>query len=144
MKSFYVGIKAIIEHDNKFLLLKKSLKESKLQYYWDVPGGRIEGEERIEEALKRELEEEIGYQGAFEIVKLLDVYKLPFTIENQHGLLLVFYKITAAVSSVTLSNEHESYSWFSRDELKMLIQKDEERIVRGGVKGALDEILSQR
>ncbi len=144
MKSFYVGIKAIIEHDNKFLLLKKSLKDSSLEYYWDVPGGKIENDEDIEETLKRELEEEIDYHGQFQVGKLLDVYKLPFSVENNHGLFLVFYKVIAQVNAINLSSEHTSYQWFTKEELKKVMQKEEKNIIRGGVKGALDKVLSQK
>ena len=38
MIKFNVGVKAIIEHEGKVLLLRKN-------DFWDTPGGRIDGDE---------------------------------------------------------------------------------------------------
>lgn len=55
IKNFHIGIKAVIVQNNKALLLK----DPRFNGY-DLPGGRIDKDEDIEEALKRELFEELG------------------------------------------------------------------------------------
>ncbi|HZW60779.1 MAG TPA: NUDIX domain-containing protein [Candidatus Babeliales bacterium] len=55
---FYVGIKGVIVNNNKVLLLKSKSKIDDGQF-WDLPGGRMESNETIQEALIRELIEEL-------------------------------------------------------------------------------------
>lgn len=61
--------RAIIEKDGKFLLVQ--LKD---QDYWCLPGGRLEKDEPIVDALERELFEELGVK--LEIGKLLFIHQL--------------------------------------------------------------------
>ena len=51
---YRVSIKAKINFNGKTLLVKEDVKK------WDLPGGGIEHYETIDEALKRELTEELG------------------------------------------------------------------------------------
>lgn len=51
---YRVSVKAKINFNGKILLVKEDGKK------WDLPGGGIEHYETIDEALKRELTEEIG------------------------------------------------------------------------------------
>jgi len=55
---FHVGAYGILINENKILLIKKSRGAYRGMY--DFPGGGIEFNERIEEALKREFIEETG------------------------------------------------------------------------------------
>src|SRR6266481_3249169 len=51
-----VSVKAIIIRDGKFLCLKDP------KNIWELPGGRVEFGESMEDALKRELLEELGFK----------------------------------------------------------------------------------
>lgn len=104
MKTFYVGIKAIIVSDGKVLLLKRPRKEG---YTWDAPGGRIDGDETIEQALARELKEELGITQFLQI-DLLHVSRLTDFVHEGVGLLLVYFRVEADISQISLSDEHES------------------------------------
>ncbi|MEK7096209.1 MAG: NUDIX hydrolase [Patescibacteria group bacterium] len=59
-KLFWVGIKALIENgEGKILLLNSpGWKQKEIEAHWDIPGGRIEENQSVEEALKREVKEE--------------------------------------------------------------------------------------
>ncbi len=50
---------AIIENDNKEILCALRGPEMTLPNYWEFPGGKIEQGESKEEALKREIQEEL-------------------------------------------------------------------------------------
>lgn len=52
-----VGVKALIKNtSNQYLFLHRSkTTPGATKTYWDIPGGRIEPEEALDDALKREI-----------------------------------------------------------------------------------------
>ena len=121
-KTFYVGIKGIIVNGNKVLILKCKDK-TKDNFYWDLPGGRMEDGETILQALERELSEELPTIENIQIKNLITAYKLPHALPDGQGLMLLMYKVLAYLPAITLSNEHSEYKWVSKDELPF-IEKD--------------------
>ncbi len=57
-QQFHFGVYGICIKDNEVLVIKKGRGPYKGLY--DLPGGRVEFGEKIEETLKREFEEEVG------------------------------------------------------------------------------------
>ena len=55
-----VGVKALIKNDKgQYLFLRRSERmEAEIEPHWDIPGGRIDSTERLEQALAREIAEE--------------------------------------------------------------------------------------
>ncbi|MEA2056473.1 MAG: NUDIX hydrolase [Patescibacteria group bacterium] len=115
-EKFVVGIKGFIVKDNKLLLLKKSERGYISSEFWDLPGGRIDGDENPLETLKRELNEELPGIKEIEIKDLLWVYRIPYVIENASNLFLVYYLVGADVSAAKLSTEHVEKKWVGIDE----------------------------
>jgi ADP-ribose pyrophosphatase YjhB (NUDIX family) len=64
-----VGAGALILRDGKLLLVKRGAHPGFGK--WSVPGGLVELGERVEEAMVREVKEEVGFD--VEVVKLTDV-----------------------------------------------------------------------
>lgn len=60
MKKINFAQKAFIENNGKLLLVKKSNDDPSHPNEWEVPGGRIEFGEMIDEHIKREVMEEVG------------------------------------------------------------------------------------
>jgi len=52
--------KAIIIHKNKLLMIKKSNKDNVNPYRWEIPGGRKQVGESLDEHIIREVKEEVG------------------------------------------------------------------------------------
>lgn len=71
---YRVSLKAYIENDRGEILVVKETGRN----YWDLPGGGIDHDETIEQALARELKEEVNYDGAFtyEVKDIEDPKKL--------------------------------------------------------------------
>lgn len=101
---------ALVKDNSQVLILKKTPEEmngdaSKSSY--DLPGGRVRYGEEIEEALKRELEEEIGVScNEFEL-------KTAWSVMRSDGVQLhiLLYKAYYNNQTIRLSAEHDRYHW---------------------------------
>ena len=91
-----VGVKALIKNSkDEYLFMRRStiLATDVSEPSWDIPGGRIESNEYLPEALKREIQEEVGYeiqstpmliaaQDIFVPAKELHVVRLTYTLKE--------------------------------------------------------------
>lgn len=110
------GIKGLIVHDNKFLAIHKKNISDKT---FELPGGRMQFGETIEETLKREVFEETGVH--VEPLKLLDTWNY-INNERTHQVAGVIYlckKIDEHLT-ITLSAEHDRYEWLSSKNLNKM------------------------
>lgn len=64
---FRVSVKALIVNDEGHVLLVREYDHD----WWDLPGGGVDHGESIEQALSRELFEEVSFEGAFTFKPLL-------------------------------------------------------------------------
>lgn len=60
MEQFRFAQKAFITNEGKLLLVKKSEDDPFHPNEWEVPGGRMEFGEKLDEHIKREVKEEVG------------------------------------------------------------------------------------
>jgi 8-oxo-dGTP pyrophosphatase MutT (NUDIX family) len=121
-ETFYLGIKGLIENEKgKILLLQAIVKDLQVatEPYWDLPGGRVEEDQEIEEVLRREITEETG------ITKLSNISLFNVLISNHKSrnkdkfmkLVLIVYKVIIPENSkITLSHEHLTYEWVDKKE----------------------------
>lgn len=115
-KLFNVGAKAIIVKDDKVLIVKNT------KGLWEVPGGRIDKNESIEEALHRELREELPNIKAIVLDRIVDARRLHKDIKPDVSLVLVFYKVGADFDGEPkLSHEHTDYKWATMEEALDLV-----------------------
>lgn len=118
MKTFYVGIKGVIVSGKKVLILRAVDKGG----IWEVPGGRINDNETVEQALRRELLEELPNIQNIHIHHLLDAYRIQKDIDNDISLVLIFYKVTAEFEgNPAISNEHIEWRWVLLEEALELV-----------------------
>jgi 8-oxo-dGTP diphosphatase len=126
---FHLGIKGLITNGpGRILLLKinpAELHNNEHGEYWDLPGGRVEQGESIEDTLKRELAEEIGAIEVFNIKSLgmvLSNIRIPVG-SGSVGLILGIYTCDAGEDlEITLSDEHTEYQWFDKAEAAELLR----------------------
>ena len=95
--------------DNKLLVFKKSNE------YLDLPGGRVESNESIIEALKREIREESQLTVA--IMKCVASWSLEKQKLKIKGLT---FPCNYLEGNVVLSNEHTEFFWVNVKEIRKL------------------------
>jgi len=90
---------------------------------WGMPGGFIEKNEQPEDALRRELREEVGLE--IEHTRLLAVraFKEPKQIE-------IVFSCKAAGDTDQLSFEIQRIAWFRPDELPPELPKDQAQLIK--------------
>jgi 8-oxo-dGTP diphosphatase len=112
---FCVPQKALIEKDNKFLIIKRSENAKNYPMHWDLPGGKLEHGETHGEGLMREVLEETNL-----IVKVKDPI---FSYIETKGVFayVVVYEAEFLSGELKLSTEHSEYMWATREELKELL-----------------------
>ena len=115
MKKHIEVVAAVIEHDGKILCMERDQgKYDYVSFKWEFPGGKIEQGETKEEALARELREEM--EMSVEIKKhFLDVYhEYPdFTI-NMYSYLCV------AKNTEFKMNVHHDFVWLEKNQIEKL------------------------
>lgn len=123
MKKFYVGIKGVIIKEDKVLLLHAQ-DHVKNREYWEVPGGRIDNSETIQQALSRELKEEVPNILDIQISHALSAFRLPWDVQADTSLTLIFYKVTAQFEgNPIISHEHTEYKWATKKEALELVEE---------------------
>ena len=102
-------VAAIIRKENKIFATQRGYGEWK--DWWEFPGGKIEQGETPEEALKREISEELSAE--------INVDELFSTVDYDYPkfhLTMHCYLCTLQTNAMHL-NEHESALWLAKDEL---------------------------
>lgn len=120
------GIKALITNEaGQFLAMHKSGQQSPLL---ELPGGRMQFGETIEEALVREIQEETGL--TVEPVTVLSTWNyMKKTRDFQVAGLI--YKVTVGdFSAFRLSEEHDAYYWLTVEELDKLVPHFKESLLK--------------
>lgn len=123
VKTFYVGIKGVIVNDGKLLLLRAN-KALERRDIWEMPGGRIDDDETITEALTRELKEEVPNIQNIDIHEILHAHRLHWNIDGDKSLVLIFYRVSAmfADNEPQLSNEHVDWQWADKEQALKLVE----------------------
>jgi len=104
-----VVIGIIIDTENK-LLLNNRKQNTTLSGYWEFPGGKVESGETFEDALKREIKEELKVSISIKS-KIIEV---PY---RDHCLnILLHYYLCKKMGDIRLM-EHEKGVWVSKSDL---------------------------
>lgn len=102
-------VAAIILRDGKFFATQRGYGEWK--DWWEFPGGKMEVGETPEEALKREIREELSTE--------ISVDEFLYTVEYDYPkfhLTMHCYLCTLLTEALHL-NEHEAAKWLTNEEL---------------------------
>ena len=104
-------VAAIITKGNLFFIAQRNRKKH-LGFKWEFPGGKVDKNETNEEALKREIKEELNINIFFEKKITEEKY-----VDQSINIILHYYfcKIT---DGVIILNEHENSVWVSKNDIK--------------------------
>lgn len=115
MKPHYKVVAAAIIRDGRILCTQKGqTKYPYTSFKWEFPGGKIEEGETPEQALRRELIEEMAYS--------IEVGKHLTTVNHEYPdfkITLSVYMCTPVSDTFTLK-EHAAFRWTSREDLAAL------------------------
>ncbi|MCD6523324.1 MAG: NUDIX domain-containing protein [Candidatus Diapherotrites archaeon] len=107
-----VGVGALIFNDKNELLMllrKKAPEKGK----WMIPGGRVEFNERLADAITREVEEELGV--TCKPIKQLKA--VDHIVDNQHWVTTPFVCTINGTPNIMEPEKHEKMGWFSLNNL---------------------------
>ncbi|MBN3037674.1 MAG: NUDIX domain-containing protein [Candidatus Diapherotrites archaeon] len=125
----------VVEHKGRYLLMHDIHG-----YGWELPGGGVEVGESVEDALHRELFEEIGNNG-MRVVQMAEPYRWEFGPEHVkrfkkdfpylldfvgaefHVFLVEYFGDPRAVTPDP--DEHDDYRWVKKDRVEELISRKE-------------------
>jgi mutator protein MutT len=120
---------AIIRNkEGKILMLQRS-NVSSYADYWQLVEGKLEEGETISQALKREIQEEIGAT-ALELDINTVFYKDVPVKDKIYLAFRIIFEVKIDSEKIKLSNEHKNFGWFNRDEaLNLLLDPSVKEIV---------------
>lgn len=135
------SVKALLRHEGKFLMLKEVLHKGDI---WDLPGGKIEYGEAPEEALHREVKEELGLE--IEIERSVGVWYF-FSQNSRHQVICHTFlgdvkgELQIDTSHNPAEDEHFSeLKWLSLDEMLT----SQEVKITDSLRRLIERILTQR
>ena len=114
-----VGCGALILDDQDRILLVKRLREPEAGH-WGFPGGKVDFGETVQEAVLREIKEELGI--TLSLGPLAHLVNYIDTVAGQHWLAPV-YKATIGSGTPDIQEPDalEAWAWFAADDLPDLI-----------------------
>jgi len=108
MKKFDV-VAAVILKSNKFFIAQRN-RNKHMGLCWEFPGGKVEKNENFEQALKREIKEELNI--SILINKKIGVENYQ---DNKINVKLHYY-LCSHIDGEFILNEHEDSAWVAKNE----------------------------
>jgi 8-oxo-dGTP diphosphatase len=105
----------VMNKNNQILLCKRSKDDEDCKETWSIPGGGCEFDEGIEEALVREIKEELGCK-----IKKFTYFKSYFMKLGEDFIARAIYFYGEISGKIKLNNELSEYKWFNLDDKNLL------------------------
>ena len=102
-------VAAIIKKDDCYLLVKRN-KEKYMGLKWEFPGGKVEKDESFEEALSREILEELNVNIEIHNKVAEERYQ-----DDEINIVLHYYMCSLIDTDIVLS-EHEAIEWVKKQD----------------------------
>jgi 8-oxo-dGTP diphosphatase len=113
---FYVTTDALLIVENEVLLVRR--KHEPFQGKWALPGGFVELEEKIPDAVLRELQEETGITGVS--LREFGTYGDPGRDPRGRVVCVVYWAVLSKKPGVQANDDAEDCGWFDLNHLPEL------------------------
>jgi 8-oxo-dGTP diphosphatase len=113
----FICVKAVIRQYERLLIIKRSENAPIEANEWEFPGGGVEFSETCEEALTRELQEEVGLR----LISCKLLYVTSFFVEPGSKIIALTY-LAETEGIVSLSSEHQKFLWATEGEAQKLLK----------------------
>jgi 8-oxo-dGTP diphosphatase len=118
--NYIKGVSAALAHQGKILVVRRSANDDFLAGYYEMPGGKIEPGENEEQAVAREIKEELSLK-----INVLKRFHI-FTYQPGPNTHCTDYQYLVSlvdgedIDNLKLSHEHDEYKWVDKLELNDL------------------------
>lgn len=114
MKKKIKVVAAIIENENNEILCALRSPKMSIPNQWEFPGGKVEENESLQEAIEREIQEELKCN-----IKALDVYHDNTHEYDNFTVNLISLKCKL-IEGTPINEEHSKLVWLKRENLDSL------------------------
>jgi len=108
-------VTCFMEFEGSLLLLKRS-SHCLAPHQWAIPGGKVEREETLNEALERELNEELMICIDWELTQLINYFYVRHSLTD-YKLYLYQWRMCSLPHIQLNPNEHEDVMWCPKDQI---------------------------
>jgi 8-oxo-dGTP diphosphatase len=105
-------VAALIEMDGFILLCRRKANEKRFPLKWEFPGGKVESGETAQEAIIRELQEELGIR----VIASEEAISYTYAYPGERPIRLMFFRITQFDGTVQ-NRQFEQISWLRSSKL---------------------------
>lgn len=117
-----IGVKCLIQNqNNEYLLIKTTYSGD----YWTIPGGGCHRKESLEDAVIREVKEEVGVG----IIELNQLGKYISEAEYKKDMVYLYTAKTQNTEIIKNSREISEAKWFSKDSIPQNISRSLKKIL---------------
>jgi len=104
-------VAAVIKKNNLYFIAQRN-RNKHFAYYWEFPGGKVDNQETFENALKREIKEELS----------INISVLKHIASEKHKDekidVNVHYFLCELLNENIILSEHEDMKWLRKNDLK--------------------------
>lgn len=115
-KDIWVAVYGAIFNSNNQLLIVKRADHDTMPGMWEIPGGSLEYNEKVDDAIAREVKEEAGLD--VDVLHPILVHSGPSSRVPEKQVLRIAFEclIKDQNQVITLSPDHSEYKWMSLED----------------------------
>ena len=106
---------AIIKNEKGEVLLLQRSGVTSYPDHWQLVEGKLDRDEKPDEALKREIKEEIG-AGVGKMELTTPMYSEIEAKDQKYLGFRIIFNVETTSEDIKLSHEHKAFGWYSKDE----------------------------
>ena len=124
-KTQEITVCAFIHKGGKLFVAKRAETKKFLPGIFELPGGRVDFGETMEDGLKREIKEEFNFK--IKIGEPFYVFTYVSRNDTRHSIEVVYFAtMDNPDKKITLdANDHSEYRWITKEEISAILGKDD-------------------